>query len=129
MNILFLVISFFPNSSFRSVCCSDREGPIFTTIVGKFNISFLFSCSVCKGNLILVSFLLAFRRKTDGANVAYYGHSNVHYSSLKKVVEKLESMGERPLVVMPEKYTSKSWACRPNFYQKRTRKDEEVIDW
>jgi len=65
----------------------------------------------------------------DGANVAYYGRSNVHYSSLKKVVEKLESMGERPLVVMPEKYTSKSWACRPNFYQKRTQKDEEVIEW
>lgn len=65
----------------------------------------------------------------DGANVAYYGHSNVHYSSLKKVVEKLESMGERPLVIMPEKYTLKSFACRPNFYQKLTQKDQEVIDW
>jgi len=65
----------------------------------------------------------------DGANVAYYGHSNVHYSSLKKIVEKLESMGERPLVVMPEKYTSKSFACRPNFYQKLTSRDQDVIDW
>lgn len=74
-----------------------------------------------KGNL--------FTTIVDGANVAYYGHSNVHYSSLKKVVEKLESMGERPLVVMPEKYTLKSFACRPNYYQKLTQKDQDVIDW
>jgi len=65
----------------------------------------------------------------DGANVAYYGHSNVHYSSLKKVVEKLESMGERPLVVMPEKYTWKKFSVRPKYYQKLTEKDQEVIQW
>lgn len=61
--------------------------------------------------------------------MAYYGHSNVHYSSLKKVVEKLESMGERPLVVMPEKYTWKKFYVRPRYYQKLTEKDVEVIDW
>eukprot|EP00536_Pseudo-nitzschia_multiseries_P012512 jgi/Psemu1/244629/estExt_Genewise1.C_4820015 len=65
----------------------------------------------------------------DGANVAYYGHSNVHYSSLKRVVEKLESMGERPLVVMPEKYTWKKFFVRPRYYQKLTEKDLEVIEW
>jgi hypothetical protein len=74
-------------------------------------------------------YLFQFNESKDGANVAYYGHSNVHYSSLKKVVEKLESMGERPLVVMPEKYTLNSFACRPNFYQKLTQKDQDVIDW
>jgi len=65
----------------------------------------------------------------DGANVAYYGHSNVHYSSLKKVVEKLESMGERPLVVMPEKYTSKTFFVRPRYYQKLSENDLQVINW
>jgi len=66
----------------------------------------------------------------DGANVAYYGHSSVHYSSLKLVVERLEEMGETPLVVMPWKY------IQPSFYVSSlksrdilTEKDGEVIQW
>jgi hypothetical protein len=64
----------------------------------------------------------------DGANVAYYGQSWVQYSSLKLVVEKLESMGERTLVVMPWKYTrggfrnSRSW-------QELTENDFKVLEW
>ena len=117
---------------FETLRCSNRKGDLYTTIVGKFLVLVdddLNStiCEVHSNDLIHLCPL--FIDEIDGANVAYYGHSNVHYSSLKKVVEKLESMGERPLVVMPEKYTSKSWACRPNFYQKRTQKDEEVIEW
>jgi pentatricopeptide repeat protein len=40
----------------------------------------------------------------DGPNVAYAGHGDVHYSQIKLVVDELERMGERPLVVMPTKY-------------------------
>jgi len=64
----------------------------------------------------------------DGANVGYYGHNQIHYSSIRKVVEKLESKGERPLVVMPEKYTQSSFQAS-KFYQKLTEKDLEVIEW
>jgi len=64
----------------------------------------------------------------DGANVGYYGHNRIHYSSIRKVVEKLESKGERPLVVMPEKYTQSSFQAS-KFYQKLSEKDLEVIEW
>ncbi|MGK3745210.1 MAG: hypothetical protein ACI90V_012071 [Bacillariaceae sp.] len=63
----------------------------------------------------------------DGANVGYYGRSQVHYSSIQRLIEKLESMGERPLVVMPEKYTQSSFQAS-NFHQKLTEKDLEVIE-
>lgn len=41
----------------------------------------------------------------DGANVAYYGYPELHYSQLKVVVDELKRMGEKPLVVLPKKYT------------------------
>ena len=41
----------------------------------------------------------------DGPNVGYFGHGNVHYSQVQKMVAKLEAMNERPLVIMPVKYT------------------------
>ena len=62
----------------------------------------------------------------DGANVGYYGHSRIHYSSVMIMVEKLERMGERPLVVMPEKY-AQSWSPKSN--KKSREKDLEVIEW
>jgi len=79
--------------------------------------------------LIIFTDRFQFIDSIDGANVAYYGHKDVHYSTLKKVVEKLQVMGERPLVVMPKKYTLKSFACKPKYYQELTQKDQEVIDW
>lgn len=77
-----------------------------------------------------VSHQLVQTLRTDGANVAYYGHSNVHYSSLNKVVEKLLEMGERPLVVMPSKYTKASFHLHyPNKIQFLSQEDLEVLEW
>lgn len=45
----------------------------------------------------------------DGANVAYADHGDLHYSQILHVVERLEAMGERPLVVMPSKYVGKKF--------------------
>ena len=45
----------------------------------------------------------------DGPNVAYAGHGDVHYSQVLLVVEELERLGERPLVIMPSKYVSKQF--------------------
>lgn len=66
----------------------------------------------------------------DGANVAYYGHSNVHYSSVRALVEYLMVMGEHPLVVMPAKYVQKSFrAGRNRYYQTLTDQELETIEW
>ena len=65
----------------------------------------------------------------DGANVAYYGHSNVHYSSLKIVVEELLKIGEKPLVVMPMKYTQASFHVSGPYAQFLSKKDIAVIEW
>lgn len=45
----------------------------------------------------------------DGPNVGYFGHGDVHYSQVRLVVEQLESMGEKPLVIMPQKYAAPSF--------------------
>lgn len=45
----------------------------------------------------------------DGPNVAYFGHSMLHYSQVARMVEHLENLGERPLVIMPHKYCQKSF--------------------
>ena len=49
------------------------------------------------------------RGYTDGANVAYFGFPQLHYCQVKLVVNKLRRMGENPLVVLPRKYTYKSF--------------------
>ena len=49
----------------------------------------------------------------DGANVAYYGNGVVNYHQVLLMVSTLESMGENPLVVMPQKYV------RDKFYLRR----------
>ena len=65
----------------------------------------------------------------DGANVAYFGHGDVHFSQVQHVVSKLEAMGETPLVVMPKKYTQKSfWLQSLSFTQKLTDRDLGVLD-
>ena len=91
----------------------------------------------CEDNFFwLISFLprCSSNNTKDGANVGYHGYSQVHYSSVKKLVEKLLSMGERPLVVMPEKYTQNAFNVGINIggralVQKLTEKDREVIEW
>jgi hypothetical protein len=45
----------------------------------------------------------------DGANVAYYGFPELHYSQVKLVVDELKRMGETPLVVLPKKYTYRTF--------------------
>ncbi|KAG7346324.1 protein-only RNase P [Nitzschia inconspicua] len=66
----------------------------------------------------------------DGANVAYYGHSNVHYSSLRAVVERLVGMGENPLVVMPSKYVQNSFRVgRNGHYQTLTERELGTLTW
>jgi hypothetical protein len=55
----------------------------------------------------------------DGPNVGYFGHGDVHYSQIRLVVEQLESMGEKPLVIMPQKYASPSfWLAGLGYNQK-----------
>ena len=64
----------------------------------------------------------------DGPNVAYCGHPVLHYSQVARMVQYLESLGERPLVIMPYKY------CQPSFFvatiaqeQTLSQRDKQVI--
>lgn len=63
----------------------------------------------------------------DGANVAYFGQGSVQYSQLLKVVEELEKMGERPLIIMPRKYVNASFKIATGAVQKLQPRDLEVI--
>lgn len=49
----------------------------------------------------------------DGANVAFFVRGLVDYHHVKNVVDGLEQMGEKPLVIMPQKY------LQPKFYVRR----------
>lgn len=64
----------------------------------------------------------------DGPNVAYFGHPFVHYSTLKLVVDKLEDMGEKPLVVMPHKYVQAKFRTSGTMEQHLSKRDFEVIE-
>ena len=84
--------------------CSTREGKPFTAIV-------------------------------DGANIAYYmqnfegGTFNFH--QIKFMVEALEKMNENPLVVLPHKYSSKSFHISMGASRRRqvvTNKEREILD-
>ena len=57
---------------------------------------------------------------TDGPNVAYFGHGMVRYSQVLKVVEELERLGERPLVIMPRKYVSTTFRLGHGVVQQLT---------
>ena len=63
----------------------------------------------------------------DGANVAYFGQGTVRYSQIVKVVEELEKMGERPLVIMPRKYVNASFRVANGGTQKLAARDLEAI--
>jgi hypothetical protein len=73
----------------------------------------------------ILTFYLSSRQ--DGANVAYFQHGDVHYSQVKVVVDELERMNERPLVIIPQKYTA------PKFHtnyavQELSDRDLEVLN-
>jgi hypothetical protein len=64
----------------------------------------------------------------DGPNVGYFGHGDVHYSQVRLVVEQLERMGERPLVIMPQKYTApKFWLNGLGYSQELTKAEREIL--
>ena len=56
----------------------------------------------------------------DGPNIAYYGHGDVRWKQVEQVLNKLEEMGENPLVIMPQKYLS------PKFYIASLGKTQEL---
>mmetsp|Transcript_4408 Transcript_4408/g.11043 ORF Transcript_4408/g.11043 Transcript_4408/m.11043 type:complete len:878 (+) Transcript_4408:1121-3754(+) len=64
----------------------------------------------------------------DGPNIAYHGHPTVHYSTLKLVLDELESMGEVPLVVMPLKYTTPSFRTSGTLAQKLSDRELAMIE-
>jgi hypothetical protein len=65
----------------------------------------------------------------DGPNVAYFGHGNVHYSQVWEVVQELQRLGERPLVVMPQKYLSRTfWLSGLGKVQELNDEDQAIID-
>jgi hypothetical protein len=65
----------------------------------------------------------------DGPNIAYYGHGDVHYSQVQCVVEELERLGEKVLVVMPFKYVASNFYLSSlNKMQTLTERDHEPFD-
>lgn len=67
----------------------------------------------------------------DGANVGYHGqnHGNGRFSfhQIMFVVEKLESVGERPLVVLPEKYMRPYFLSSVGDFRQRQSDDERHV--
>eukprot|EP00979_Chaetoceros_neogracilis_P012761 scaffold3465_cov267-Chaetoceros_neogracile.AAC.2 len=53
----------------------------------------------------------------DGANVAYYGIGCINYHQIKLMVTAIEKMGEKPLVIMPQKYAQKKFHLRQGYVQ------------
>jgi pentatricopeptide repeat protein len=71
----------------------------------------------------------AFTAFIDGPNIAYYGHGDVHWSQVQLVVDKLEQMGETPLVIMPQKYVaSKFWLSSVGFTQELSEHELAIMN-
>ena len=64
----------------------------------------------------------------DGPNVAYFGDQFVHYSTLKRVLDELERMGESPLVTMPWKYVQPTFTTSTRILQHLSKEDRDVIE-
>jgi hypothetical protein len=65
----------------------------------------------------------------DGPNVAYHGTAGVHWSQVELVVKTLETMGENPLVIMPQKYLfAKIWLPIAGHTHVLTENDQAIID-
>jgi pentatricopeptide repeat protein len=63
----------------------------------------------------------------DGPNVAYYGHGDIHYSQVKLIFDHLVRMGEKPLVIMPQKYIAKRFSLHAGRMQELTSKEMEIM--
>ena len=80
--------------------------------------------------MLFIRFVLRLRTSNlfiDGANVAYFGHPNVHYSQIRLVVDELEKIGETPLVIMPEKYVSQKFRLSYGYIQELSPKEVEIM--
>jgi hypothetical protein len=51
-----------------------------------------------------------------------------HYSQVKLAVEKLELMGERPLVTMPSKYVAPRFRLSMGHTQKMTKEEIGIME-
>lgn len=63
----------------------------------------------------------------DGPNVAYYGHGTIHYSQVLAIYDKLERMGERPLIIMPEKYTARKFSVPLGGFQELSQNELTMV--
>lgn len=64
----------------------------------------------------------------DGPNVGLYGCGKFRYSQVNEVVEELERMGERPLVIMPQKYIGPIFYLRKGPKQHLSKRDLEFVE-
>ena len=64
----------------------------------------------------------------DGANVAFFGRGVVDYHHVKTVVEGLEKMGERVLVILPEKYLQRKFYIRKGNIQELDDGDWSIVE-
>ena len=62
----------------------------------------------------------------DGPNVAYFGSGEMKWRQVQLVVDKLEAMGENPLVIMPSKYASPTFTVRRG-YSRHLQEDEVAV--
>lgn len=59
--------------------------------------------------------------------MAYFGHGSLRYSQVLRVVQELEKMGERPLVIMPQKYANAHFRLANGQHQSLTEPELNVI--
>lgn len=117
-----VVSMFLSHTDSLIVTDSEREGEPFTAIVGES----LRERFCCRTLVECVSHNISPTLK-DGANVAYFGHGKVHYSQVKFVVEELERMNEKPLVLMPQKYTALKFNVNRGSTQELSGRDLNVL--
>lgn len=63
----------------------------------------------------------------DGPNVGYFGSGDMKWDQVQLVVDKLESMGENPLVIMPQKYVASSFSLSRGSFQKLSEEEMAVM--
>jgi hypothetical protein len=63
----------------------------------------------------------------DGPNIGYFGHGSIKYSQIKHVIDHLESMNERPLVIMPQKYAQPKFHSSIGWMQTLDEKELAVL--
>ena len=64
----------------------------------------------------------------DGANVAFFGRGVVDYHHVKTVVDALEDMNEKVLVVMPPKYLQRKFYIRKGNVQELSDRDWAIVE-